>query len=252
MKYQQNEQLVVDSNGGGDRVVHRQHTHPFIIGVTGGTASGKTTVCDEIIKRLEGQRIGIICLDSFYKPLDKSILDNVANYNFDHPDAFDWGLVQESLRGLKEGNAVQIPTYCFKTHSRLSETSLVQDIDVILFEGILSFYTQGLRDQMDMKIFVDTDSDTRLSRRVMRDIAERGRNLEGVLYQYERFVKPAFDDYILPTKKYADVIIPRGADNLVAIDLIVQHIRSKLNEKEALRRSNGSSSSSSPLNGSPS
>lgn len=213
--------------------------YPFIIGVTGGTASGKTTVCDEIIKRLENKRIAIISLDSFYRPLSKQDQENVSSYNFDHPDAFDWALVQQSLKNLKNGLTVQIPTYCFKTHSRVAETTPICNIDVILFEGILSFYTQDLRDQMDMKIFVDTDSDTRLSRRVMRDIAERGRSLEGVLYQYEKFVKPAFDDYILPTKKHADVIIPRGADNIVAIDLIVQHIRLKLNEKEISRRLEG-------------
>ncbi|EGC40571.1 uridine kinase [Dictyostelium purpureum] len=211
--------------------------HPFIIGVTGGTASGKTTVCDEIMKRLGHKRIAIICLDSFYRPLTKEDREEVASYNFDHPDAFDWQLVQNALIDLKEGKNVNIPTYCFKSHSRLEETVELCDADVILFEGILSFYTESLRNQMDMKIFVDTDSDTRLSRRVMRDIAERGRNLDSVLFQYEKFVKPAFDDYILPTKKYADVIIPRGADNVVAIDLIVQHISSKLSEKEFLRKS---------------
>ncbi|KAM9965560.1 hypothetical protein ACTFIW_005378 [Dictyostelium discoideum] len=213
--------------------------HPFIIGVTGGTASGKTTVCDEIMKRLENKRIAIICLDSFYRPLSKEDRETVASYNFDHPDAFDWSLVENALRDLKDGKDIEIPTYCFKSHSRLEETVGLGDVDVILFEGILSFYTQSLREQMDIKIFVDTDSDTRLSRRVMRDIAERGRSLEGVLYQYEKFVKPAFDDYILPTKKHADVIIPRGADNVVAIDLIVQHISSKLSEKESFRKSQG-------------
>ncbi|KAF2069424.1 hypothetical protein CYY_009259 [Polysphondylium violaceum] len=218
--------------------------HPFIIGVTGGTASGKTTVCSEIMKRLGNKRIAIICLDSFYKSLTPKDIEAAhdANYNFDHPDAFDWELLQCVLKDLKKGKCAEIPTYCFKSHSRLDETFTIGNADVILFEGILSFYTQALRDQMDIKIFVDTDSDTRLSRRVMRDIAERGRNLENVLCQYEKFVKPAFDDYILPTKKYADVIIPRGADNVVGIDLIVQHIGSKLNEREASRRLSASAS----------
>jgi len=209
--------------------------HPFIIGVTGGTASGKTTVCSEIMKRLGTRRIAIICLDSFYKPLSQKDRENVASYNFDHPDAIDWELIQCILKDLKKGKTAEIPTYCFVTHSRLPETTTIGNADVILFEGILSFYTEILREHMDIKIFVDTDSDTRLSRRVMRDIAERGRSLEGVLYQYEKFVKPAFDDYILPTKKYADVIIPRGADNVVGIDLIVQHIGAKLSEREASR-----------------
>ncbi|EGG21789.1 uridine kinase [Cavenderia fasciculata] len=204
----------------------------LMICIAGGTASGKTTVCEEIIKRLENKRISVICLDSFYRPLTHDELTTVASYNFDHPSAFDWDYATRAIKELKSGNHFNIPTYCFKTHNRLEETTPIADIDVIIFEGILSLYTQEIRDQMDIKIFVDTDSDTRLSRRVLRDIAERGRNLEGVLYQYEKFVKPSFDEYILPTKKYADVIIPRGADNVVAIDLIVRHIRSKLQDKD--------------------
>lgn len=205
---------------------------PFIIGVCGGTASGKTSVCEDILRKLENQRVVIISQDSFYCPLSEEIIADVGNYNFDHPNAFDWPLLQDVLGGIKAGKKVDIPQYSFLIHSRLKESTPLYGADVILFEGILAFYTQELRDTMDLKLFVDTDADTRLSRRVMRDITERGRTLQGVLHQYETFVKPAFEEYILPTKKYADVIIPRGIDNQVAIKLIVQHIRTKLDERD--------------------
>jgi uridine kinase len=221
-------------------VKKRRKKEPFVIGVTGGTASGKTTVCEAILKKLENQRVCIISQDSFYRDLDESALREVAscNYNFDHPDAFDWPLIANILKTIKTGKRVDIPQYSFITHSRLKETTPIYGADVILFEGILSFYTPELRESMDLKIFVDTDADTRLSRRVLRDINDRGRTLDGVLLQYEKFVKPAFEDYILPTKKYADVIIPRGSDNIVAINLIVQHIRTKLDERDPTKLSN--------------
>lgn len=202
---------------------------PFLIGVTGGTASGKTSVCAKIQDELKDQRVATISLDSFYSPLTQEDRANVAEYNFDHPKAFDWELAIEAVKILKQGNkSVNIPTYDFVTHSRLDTCTTIYGVDVIIFEGILVFYNKELRDLMDMKIFVDADPDTRLARRIVRDINHRGRDVMGVLQQYEHFVKPAFEEYILPTKKYADVIIPRGADNLVAINLIVEHIKSKL------------------------
>jgi len=210
----------------------KQRKRPFIIGVCGGTASGKTSVCEDILKKLENRRVVIISQDSFYRSLPEDALKEVHSYNFDHPNAFDWSLLEEVLRGIKGGKRVEIPEYSFITHTRLKESTALYGADVILFEGILAFYTQELRETMDLKLFVDTDADTRLSRRVMRDITERGRTLQGVLHQYETFVKPSFEDYILPTKKYADVIIPRGIDNQVAIKLIVQHIRTKLEERD--------------------
>jgi len=205
---------------------------PFIIGVSGGTASGKTSVCEMIVSDLKDTRVATISLDSFYRPLTMDERTNIAEYNFDHPDAFDWDTTIEILKLLKDGNKrVDIPIYDFVTHSRcLDQTTPVYGADVIIFEGILVFYMKAVRDFFDMKIFVDADPDTRLARRIVRDINHRGRDLMGVLRQYEKFVKPAFEDYILPTKKYADVIIPRGADNRVAINLIVQHIQSKLEQ----------------------
>mmetsp|Transcript_4834 Transcript_4834/g.5883 ORF Transcript_4834/g.5883 Transcript_4834/m.5883 type:complete len:208 (-) Transcript_4834:50-673(-) len=203
----------------------------FLIGVVGGTASGKTSVCKGIMKELEDQRVAIISLDSFYRSLSEKEIADVANYDFDVPDAFDWDLVEETLIRIKKGEPLAIPNYNFVTHSRDKETTGIADYDVIMFEGILAFHKPKHRDMMDMKLFVDTDADLRLARRVLRDISERGRDLEGVLNQYERTVKPAFDKYVLPTKKYADVIIPRGAENVVAIDLIVRHISQKLDNK---------------------
>jgi len=212
---------------------------PFIIGVSGGTASGKTSVCTLIIDALGGanknRRVAIISQDSFYNILndEEKRLAHNGNYNFDHPAAFDWKLLESTLRDIAVGKAVKIPDYDFVTHSRIKgrETD-IYGVDIILFEGILAFYQPEILDIMDIKIFVDSDSDTRLARRILRDMKERGRDLETILLQYQKFVKPSFDEYILPTKKYADVIIPRGADNTVAINLIVQHIKMQLVEKE--------------------
>jgi len=217
---------------------------PFIIGVSGGTASGKTSVCDLIIKELETsskdhhRRVALISQDCFYKSLDDTQV-NVHEYNFDHPDAFDWKLMEETLEDLTTGKAVKVPIYDFVTHSRKTESTTVMSVDVVVVEGILAFYEPAVRDLMKMKVFVDTDADTRLARRILRDIQERGRDLKGVLHQYQKYVKPSFDEYILPTKKYADVIIPRGADNKVAINLIVQHIKTKLDQKAKMSKRNG-------------
>ncbi|XP_047445183.1 uridine-cytidine kinase 2-B isoform X2 [Mugil cephalus] len=177
------------------------------------------------------RQVAILSQDSFYKVLtpEQKAKALKGQFNFDHPDAFDSELIMQTLRQILEGETVQIPVYDFVTHSRKDEFVTVYPADVVLFEGILMFYSQEIRDLFQMKLFVDTDPDTRLSRRVLRDISERGRELEQVLAQYITFVKPAFEEFCLPTKKYADVIIPRGADNLVAINLIVQHIQDILN-----------------------
>eukprot|EP01096_Ripella_sp_DP13-Kostka_P013631 TRINITY_DN5947_c0_g1_i1.p1 TRINITY_DN5947_c0_g1~~TRINITY_DN5947_c0_g1_i1.p1 ORF type:complete len:231 (+),score=81.35 TRINITY_DN5947_c0_g1_i1:61-693(+) len=196
----------------------------FVIGIAGGTASGKTSVCKEIETELDNQRVVVVSLDSFYRNLTEDELQNVANHNFDHPDAFDWEILNGILAKLKRGETVEIPIYDFVTHSRLSKVSVLSDYDVVLFEGILAFYQKEHRDLMDLKVFVDTDADTRLARRVKRDLQERGRDLDGVLLQYLTTVKPAFDTFVQPTMKFADVIIPRGVENRVAVDLIVKHV----------------------------
>ncbi|XP_017348693.1 uridine-cytidine kinase 1 isoform X1 [Ictalurus punctatus] len=211
----------------------RPRHRPFLIGVSGGTASGKSTVCAKIMELLgqnkvdhHQRKVTIVSQDSFYRVLtpEQKAKALKGQYNFDHPDAFDTELMCQTLKDIIEAKVVEIPTYDFITHSRLQEKICVYPADVVLFEGILVFYTQEVRDMFHMKLFVDTDSDVRLSRRVLRDM-RRGRDLEQILTQYTTFVKPAFEEFCLPTKKYADVIIPRGVDNMVAINLIVQHIQ---------------------------
>ncbi|XP_061356281.1 uridine/cytidine kinase UKL1, chloroplastic isoform X3 [Gastrolobium bilobum] len=205
---------------------------PFVIGVSGGTASGKTTVCDMIIQQLHDHRVVLVNQDSFYRGLRPEEMERVHEYNFDHPDAFDTEQMLECMRKLISGQCVQVPIYDFKKHQRWILPRRVNASDVIILEGILVFHDQDVRDLMNMKIFVDTDADVRLARRIRRDTVERGRDINSVLEQYAKFVKPAFDDFVLPSKKYADVIIPRGGDNHVAIDLIVQHIRTKLGQHD--------------------
>eukprot|EP00743_Colponemidia_sp_Colp-15_P003270 GILK01003532.1.p1 GENE.GILK01003532.1~~GILK01003532.1.p1 ORF type:complete len:249 (-),score=25.67 GILK01003532.1:143-856(-) len=203
---------------------------PFVIGVCGGTASGKTSVCASIINQLK-QHVVVVSQDSFYKPLSGAELEAAhrSEYNFDIPNAFDYDLLRKTLVKLRSFQPVEIPSYDYAAHCR-GEPIITQAAQIILVEGILVFHDSSVRDLMDLKVFVEADPDIRLARRVMRDTSERGRDLGGVLKQYEGFVKPAFDKYIEPTKKYADIVIPnsRHTENTVAIDLIVQHIASKL------------------------
>ncbi|KAK8734014.1 hypothetical protein OTU49_006297, partial [Cherax quadricarinatus] len=186
-----------------------QLVEPFVIGVCGGSASGKTTVARKIIEELDVPWVTLLSLDSFYKVLTEKHHEEAARneYNFDHPDAFDFELVTKTLVRLKEGKKIEVPIYNFLTHSRETRTLL------------------------DMKIFVDTDSDERLVRRLQRDIAERGRELDGVLKQYFKFVKPAFDYYIAPSMVHADIIVPRGGENEVAINLIAQNVMTQLQQR---------------------
>uniref|UniRef100_A0A1B6HFP3 uridine/cytidine kinase n=1 Tax=Homalodisca liturata TaxID=320908 RepID=A0A1B6HFP3_9HEMI len=216
------------------KVNHAEGKIPFLIGVAGGTASGKSTVCKRIMEKL-GQvdvdhtqrQVVTISQDSFYRELSPADKAKAAKgqYNFDHPDAFNDELIYQTLQDVLAGKKCEIPVYDYRTNSIVpNQTTTVYPADVVLFEGILVFYFPEVRDLFHMKLFVDTDSDTRLARRVPRDIKERGRDLDNVLTHYMNYVKPAFEDFCLPTKKFADVIIPRGADNTVAIDLIVHHI----------------------------
>ncbi|XP_065874739.1 uridine kinase-like protein 5 [Euphorbia lathyris] len=205
---------------------------PFVIGVAGGTASGKTTVCNMIISQLHDQGVVLINQDSFYHSFNDKELEKVHEYNFDHPDAFDTELLLSCVEKLKLGQPISIPYYDFKRHKSVGPGQQVNPSHVIILEGILVLHDPRVRGLMNMKIFVDTDSDLRLARRIRRDTVERGRNIQNVLDQYDRFVKPSFEEFILPSKKYADIIIPRGGDNEVAIDLIVEHIRTKLGQHE--------------------
>uniref|UniRef100_A0A8C6MDW5 Uridine-cytidine kinase n=1 Tax=Nothobranchius furzeri TaxID=105023 RepID=A0A8C6MDW5_NOTFU len=211
-----------------------QSKEAFVIGLCGGSASGKTTVARKIIEALDVPWVVLLSMDSFYKVLspEEQTLAASNDYNFDHPDAFDFGLLTHTLRKLKQGKSVKIPVYDFTTHGRQKEWKTVYGASVIIFEGIMAFADKELLKLLDMKIFVETDSDIRLVRRLRRDITERGREIEGVIKQYNKFVKPAFEQYIEPTMRLADLVVPRGGGNMVAIDLIVQHVHSQLEERE--------------------
>ncbi|XP_020837316.1 uridine-cytidine kinase-like 1 isoform X2 [Phascolarctos cinereus] len=211
-----------------------QSKEAFVIGLGGGSASGKTTVARMIIEALDVPWVVLLSMDSFYKVLTKQQQEQAAknDFNFDHPDAFDFDLIVCTLKKLKQGKSVKIPIYDFTTHSRKKDWKTLYGANVIIFEGIMAFADKQLLELLDMKIFVDTDSDIRLVRRLRRDISERGRDIEGVIKQYNKFVKPAFDQYIQPTMRLADIVVPRGSGNTVAIDLIVQHVHSQLEERE--------------------
>ncbi|XP_071954473.1 uridine-cytidine kinase-like 1 [Antedon mediterranea] len=209
---------------------HGQLKGAFVIGLCGGSASGKTTVANKIIEELNVPWVILLSMDSFYKVLNEEQHIKAAEneYNFDHPDAFDYDLLIKTLKKLKEGKRVEVPIYDFTTHARQKEKKVMYGANVVIFEGILSFANKRLLDIMDMKIFVDTDSDIRLARRLKRDISERGRDLVGVLKQYNKFVKPSFEQFIEPSIQYADIVVPRGAENEVAMSLIVQHVHDQL------------------------
>ncbi|CAB3406392.1 unnamed protein product [Caenorhabditis bovis] len=213
---------------------------PFVIGICGGSASGKTTVAEKIIERLGIPWVTILSMDSFYKILSKEEAEEAerSNYNFDHPNAFDFDLLHEVLVRLREGKSVEVPVYDFNTHSRDPNPKMMYGADVLIFEGILAFHRQDIKDLMDMKVFVDTDGDLRLARRIVRDVSERGRTIDGINEQYFRFVKPAFDRYIAPGMEEADLIVPRGGDNDVAIDMIVQNVMAQLVERGYDRNQN--------------
>ncbi|XP_067904392.1 uridine-cytidine kinase-like 1 isoform X6 [Heterodontus francisci] len=209
-----------------------QSKQAFVIGLCGGSASGKTTVARKIIEALDVPWVVLLSVDSFYKVLTEEQQERAANndYNFDHPDAFDFDLIVSTLRKLKQGKSVKVPMYDFTSHCRKKEWKTLYGASVIIFEGIMAFADKELLKLLDMKIFVDTDSDIRLVRRLRKDIAERGRDIEGVIKQYNKFVKPSFEQYIEPTMRLADIVVPRGGGNMVAIDLIVQHVHSQLEE----------------------
>ncbi|XP_029636961.1 uridine-cytidine kinase 2 [Octopus sinensis] len=207
---------------------------PFMIGIGGGTASGKSSVCAKIIDQLRyldsnGRQVVIISQDAFYRDLNEDEKKKAikGEFNFDHPDAFDYKRMLQTMKDLTASKPIMIPKYNYISCTKEENGVFLEQPDVIFVEGILTFYFKEIRDLFHMKLFVDTDADTRLARRVNRDVL-RGRDLEHILNQYTSLVKPAFEEFCLPTKKYADVIIPRGADNTVAIELIVQHIQELL------------------------
>lgn len=199
-----------------------------IIGVAGGTGSGKTTVAQAILDRVGHDRIAYIQHDSYYKDRSHLPPEERANINFDHPDALESELLAEHLRLLKEGRAVAVPLYDFTTHTREPETRQVEPHKVVLVEGILIFAEKALRDLMDIKIYVDTDADIRFIRRLQRDIDERERTVEAVIHQYLETVRTMHLEFVEPSKRYADIIIPEGGFNLTAIDMIVARVQAMI------------------------
>jgi uridine kinase len=205
------------------------HTTPLVIGIAGGSGSGKTTVAQEILQRVGPDRIAFLQHDAYYKDLSGLPPTQRAEVNFDHPNSLETELLIAHIEQLKSGNLVEVPIYDFAHHSRTDRTYTVRPRGVILVEGILIFVERPLRDICDVKIFVDTDSDIRLIRRIQRDIAERGRTVEMVVKQYLTTVRPMHLEFVEPSKRYADVIIPEGGMNIAALDMVVARIEALLN-----------------------
>ena len=200
----------------------------FIIGIAGGTGSGKTTVVRKLTERLPKGEVVVIPQDSYYKDSSHVPVKERQNINFDHPDAFDWALLAKHIAKLKEGEAVEQPIYDYITCTRQKETIHIEPKEIIVVEGIMALSDKKLRDQMDLKIFVDADGDDRLIRVISRDIVERGRTAEAVMERYQRVLKPMHQLHIEPTKKFANIIIPEGGNNEVAINLITDYIKGRL------------------------
>lgn len=201
----------------------------LVIGIAGGTASGKTTLMKNLINEFGGQ-FTVLSHDNYYKRHDDMPFEERCKLNYDEPAAFDTSLMVYHLDQLRHGYSVECPVYDFTVHNRSDETIRLVPCRVIIVEGILIFENEDLRNLMDIKIFVDTDADIRLCRRIKRDVNKRGRSLESVLEQYKNTVKPMHDRYVEPSKKYADLVVPEGGKNQVALSMIIGHIRRYLDE----------------------
>lgn len=205
---------------------------PLLIGISGGTGSGKSTVSQEIFKLIPEKKIVIIEQDSYYKDQSHLSFEERIKTNYDHPLAFDNELLLKHLNDLLNNKPIQKPIYDFEQHTMKKETVTVEPKDIIILEGILVLYDERIRNLLDIKIFVDTDADVRVIRRIQRDIKERGRTLDSVITQYMTTVRPAHLQFVEPTKRYADIVIPEGGYNKVAIDIVVAKINSILNSND--------------------
>ena len=203
----------------------------LIIGITGGTGCGKTTVVNQIIKELSGEEVTVISQDSYYKDLSYLSFSDRTKINFDHPNSIDFVLLKEHLLALREGKDIQSPTYSFVEHNRTNETILVKPTKVVIVEGILIFAHPDIRELFDIKIFVHADSDERLIRRIKRDTTERGRDVNEVLNRYQTTLKPMHLEFIEPAKEFADIIIPNNKRNKVAIDIIKTIVHNRIFQK---------------------
>lgn len=195
-----------------------------IIGIAGGTGSGKTTVVKKIVDALPPHYVAVVPLDSYYNDTSHMTEDERHAINFDHPDAFDWKLLNKQINELRNGQAIEQPTYSYIKCNRLKETIHVEPKPVIIVEGIMTLINKKLRDMMDLKIFVDTDSDERLIRNIQRDVVERGRTVEMVINRYLDVLKPMHEQFIEPSKKHADIIIPQGGENKRGINILCRYI----------------------------
>lgn len=205
---------------------------PILIGIAGGTGSGKSTVTDEIYKNITESNIAIIEQDSYYKSQDHLSYDDRVKTNYDHPFAFDNNLLVSHLKKLLAGQSIDKPIYDFEIHNRKKETIKVEPRDIIILEGILILNEEEIRALLDIKIYVDTDADVRVIRRILRDIKERGRSLDSIILQYINTVRPAHLQFVEQSKRYADIVIPEGGHNKVAIDIILAKINEIIKAKE--------------------
>ena len=205
----------------------------LVIGIAGGTGSGKTTLMKNIIARF-GDVVTVLSHDNYYRRRDELTYEERCLINYDEPAALETDLMARHLEELRRGNPIDCPVYDFTQHNRSDETVRIVPKKVIIVEGILIFEDQPLRDLMDIKIFVDTDADVRLCRRIKRDVNKRGRTLESVLMQYQQTVKPMHEKYVEPSKKFADIVVPEGGKNLVALDMIMLRIQRHLEEAEEI------------------
>ncbi len=196
----------------------------YIIGIAGGTGSGKTTVVKRIVETLPQGKVAVIPQDSYYNDTSHLTMEQRRRINFDHPDAFDWPLLTRHIQMLRRGESIEQPTYSFLISNRLEETIHVEPCEVLIIEGIMALWKEELRDLMDLKIFLDTDADERLIRIIERDTLERGRTAQMVIDRYRNVLKPMHEEFIEPTKRYADLIIPQSIDNLCAIETIQTYI----------------------------
>ena len=198
---------------------------PFLIGVAGGTCSGKTTISEKLAELAGDENVSLIKLDSYYVARTHQALEERALSNYDHPDAFDWALLNDHLAALAAGATVPVPVYDYALHTRSSDVRMVRPSRIVVVEGILVLYDPPLRDRFDLKVFVDTDADIRLIRRLARDVAERGRTPESIVAQYLATVRPSHEQFIEPSKRHADVILPDGGMNEPALDVLLARVR---------------------------
>lgn len=201
----------------------------IVIGIAGGTGSGKTTITRKIMEHF-GADVTVIYHDNYYKAHHEMSYEERTKLNYDHPDSFDTDLIVRDLAALRRGESIECPVYDYTIHDRSSQTLTIRPARVIVVEGILIFHSPALRDQMDIKLFVDADADVRILRRIQRDVKERGRSLDSVITQYLTTVKPMHDAFVEPSKRYADVIIPEGGQNQVAIDMVINRVSAHLHQ----------------------